>query len=310
MAPIKHYRQHFIRRNLVLRAKILQAVRTFFIQNDYLEVETPVRIPAPAPEAHIDAQEAGGWFLHTSPELCMKRLLSAGYPRIFQICRCFRKQERGRMHLPEFTLLEWYTTGHTYLEMMNQCEKLIQFAAGVTGRPESICYRDRRILLSSPWDRMTVCEAFDRFSRISMKEALGQNRFDEIMAIEIEPCLGNDHPVFLYDYPASCSALARLKPDNPSVAERFELYIAGLELCNAFTELTDPVEQRKRFEAERRIRRLAGKMEYPMPESFLSALNDMPAASGNALGMDRLILLLTDANSIDDVVAFIPEELE
>jgi elongation factor P--(R)-beta-lysine ligase len=308
--PMKHYRQHFIRQKLILRAKILQAVRLFFIQNDYLEVETPVRIPAPAPETHIDAQEAGGWFLHTSPELCMKRLLSAGYPRIFQICRCFRKQERGLLHLPEFTILEWYTTGHTYLEMMDQCEKLIQFVAEVAGQPDSIDYRNRRILLSSPWDRLTVSDAFDRHSRISMKAALAQNRFDEIMAIEIEPCLGNDHPVFLYDYPASCSALARLKPDNPLVAERFELYIAGLELCNAFTELTDPVEQRKRFEAEGWFRQHSGKIEYPMPESFLCALDDMPEASGNALGMDRLILLLTDANSIDDVVAFIPEELE
>ncbi len=310
MEPIKHYRQHFIRRNLILRAKILQAVRLFFIQNDYLEVETPIRIPAPAPETHIDAQEAGKWFLHASPELCMKRLLSAGYPRIFQICRCFRKHERGRMHLPEFTLLEWYTAGHTYLEMMVQCEKLIQFVAEAVGQSVSIDYKDRSILLSSPWDRMTVSEAFGRFSRTSMKEALSQDRFDEIMAIEIEPCLGNNRPVFLYDYPASCGALARLKPDNPSVAERFELYIAGLELCNAFTELTDPVEQRKRFEEERRLHRQAGKIEYPMPESFLSALEDMPAASGNALGMDRLILLLTDANSIDNVVAFIPEELE
>lgn len=310
MESTRHYRQQFIRRNLILRARILQAVRLFFIQNDYLEVETPVRIPAPAPETHIDAQQAGRWFLHTSPELCMKRLLSAGFPRIFQICRCFRKQERGRMHLPEFTLLEWYTAGHTYLEMMDQCEKLIQFVAGMAGQTHFLDYRDRRILLSSPWDRMTVSEAFDRYSRISMLEALAQNRFDEIMAIEIEPCLGTDRPVFLHDYPASCSALARLKPDNPFVAERFELYITGLELCNAFTELTDPVEQRRRFEAERRLRKLAGKAEYPMPESFLNALNDMPAASGNALGMDRLILLLTDANSIDDVVAFVPEELE
>lgn len=310
MEPIKHYRQHFIRRNLILRAKILQAVRLFFIQNDYLEVETPIRIPAPAPETQIDAQEAEGWFLHTSPELCMKRLLSAGYPRIFQICRCFRKHERGRRHLTEFTLLEWYTAGHTYLDMMVQCEKLIQFVAEAVGQFVSIDYKDRPILLSSPWDRMTVSEAFGRFSRTSMKEALAQDRFDEIMAIEIEPCIGNNRPVFLYDYPASCGALARLKPDNPSVAERFELYIAGLELCNAFTELTDPVEQRKRFEEERRLRRQAGKIEYPMPESFLSALEDMPAASGNALGMDRLILLLTGANSIDDVVAFIPEELE
>ncbi len=214
------------------------------------------------------------------------------------------------MHLPEFTLLEWYTAGHTYLEMMTQCEQLIRFVARIAGQTESIAYRERRIWLSSPWDRITVCEAFDRYSRTSMKDALAGNRFDEIMAIEIEPCLGNDQPVFLYDYPASCGALARLKPDNPSVAERFELYIAGLELCNAFTELADPVEQRTRFEEERRLRGLAGKTQYPMPESFLNALIDMPLSSGNALGLDRLILLLTDANSIDDVVAFIPEELE
>jgi elongation factor P--(R)-beta-lysine ligase len=311
MAIMRHYRQHFICQNLILRAKILQAVRLFFIQNDYLEVETPVRIPAPAPETHIDAQEAGGWFLHTSPELCMKRLLSAGYPRIFQICRCFRKLERGRTHLPEFSLLEWYTAGHTYLEMMVQCEKLIQFlVAGIAGQSDFIDYQGRRIFLSSPWYRMTVSEAFERYARTSMQDALAQDCFDEIMAFEIEPRLGNDRPVFLHDYPSSCSALARLKPGNPSIAERFELYISGLELCNAFTELTDPVEQRERFEAERRYRRHAGKTEYPMPESFLNALNDMPAASGNALGMDRLILILTDANSIDDVVAFIPEELE
>ncbi len=214
------------------------------------------------------------------------------------------------MHLPEFTLLEWYTAGHTYLEMMIQCEKLIQSAAGAAGQSDSIWYQNKRIWLSSPWDRLTVCDAFERYSRISMQEALAQNSFDEIMAIEIEPCLGNERPVFLYDYPASCGALARLKPDNPSIAERFELYIAGLELCNAFTELTDPLEQRKRFEAERQFRKHAGKIVYPMPESFLSALNDMPAAAGNALGIDRLILLLTDANSIDDVVAFIPEEME
>ena len=140
----------------------------------------------------------------------MKRLLSAGYPRIFQICRCFRKQERGHRHLPEFTLLEWYTAGHTYLEMMGQCEKMIQYVAGISGQPDFIAYRDKRILLSSPWDRMTVSQAFDRYSRTSMKEALKQNRFDEVMAIEVEPCLGNDIPVFLYDYPASSSALARL----------------------------------------------------------------------------------------------------
>jgi lysyl-tRNA synthetase class 2 len=310
MEPMKHYRQHFIRRNLMLRADILRAIRLFFVQNDYLEVETPIRIPAPAPETHIDAQEADGWFLQTSPELCMKRLLAAGFPRIFQICRCFRKQERGRNHLPEFTLLEWYTAGHTYLKMMIQCENLIQFVAATVGHPTFIMYRNCRISLSSPWDRMTVSEAFDRYAQTSMIDALAQDRFDEIMATQIEPFLGNDRPLFIHDYPASCSALARLKPDNPSVAERFELYVAGLELCNAFTELTDPIEQRSRFEAEQRLRRHAGKQVYPLPESFLTALNDMPLSSGNAMGVDRLILLLTDANSIDDVVSFIPEELE
>jgi lysyl-tRNA synthetase class 2 len=307
---MKHYRQHVIRQNLISRAKILQAVRLFFIQNDYLEVETPIRFPAPAPETHIDAQESGEWFLQTSPELCMKQLLAAGYPRIFQICRCFRKQERGRNHLPEFTLLEWYTAEYTYLNMMTQCEDLIRFVAAAVGHPTAITPRNRRIGLASPWDRMTVCEAFDRYARISMRDALTQDCFDEILTTEIEPFLGNDRPLFLYDYPACCGALARLKPDDPTVAERFELYIAGLELCNAFTELNDPHEQRSRFESERRLRRLAGKKEYPMPERFLNALNDMPLSSGNALGLDRLILLLTDADSIDDVVAFIPEELD
>ncbi len=310
MAPTKHYRQHFIRRNLMQRARILQAIRLFFVQNDYLEVETPVRIPAPAPETHIDAQESDGWFLQTSPELCMKQLLAAGFPRIFQICHCFRKQERGRYHLPEFTLLEWYTAGHTYLEMMTQCESLLQSVAETIRQPNFIRYQNRQISLSSPWDRLTVGEAFARFSETSLKEALAQDRFDEILASEIEPYLGIDRPLFLYDYPASCSALARLKPDNPSVAERFELYIAGIELCNAFTELNDPIEQRNRFKAEQRLRRHAGKKVYPMPDHFLNALNDMPLSSGNAMGVDRLILLLTDATSIDDVVSFIPEEMK
>jgi lysyl-tRNA synthetase class 2 len=304
-----HYRQHFIRRNLIWRSEILKAIRLFFSQNDYLEVETPIRMPAPAPETHIDAQESGEWFLQTSPELCMKRLLAAGFPRIFQICRCFRKEERGRKHLPEFTLLEWYTVGHTYWDMMDQCEELIRFVATVIGHPAVIQYQNRRISLASPWERMTVGEAFDRYAHISMQEALAHNCFDEVLALEIEPHMGIDRPLFLYDYPADCGALARLKPDNPSVAERFELYMAGIELCNAFTELTDPQEQRIRFEAEQRHRHQAGKKEYPMPEGFLNTLKDMPLSSGNALGIDRLILILTDADSIDDVVAFIPEEL-
>jgi elongation factor P--(R)-beta-lysine ligase len=302
-------RQFHIKTNLRLRAQIIRAVRTFFMDHDYLEVETPCRIPAPAPEAHIDAQVSGDWFLQTSPELCMKRLIAAGYPRIFQICRCFRQQERGAKHLPEMTLLEWYTAGHNYFDMMEQCEALIRFAAGRAGFKDCLVYQGNRIDLTPPWPRMSVRDAFEKFSSVSMETAILQDRFDRVTAFDIEPNLGNKKPVFLYDYPASAASLARLKPEDPSGAERFELYISGMELCNAFSELTDPVEQRKRFENEQSRRRQSGLQAYPLPEKFLEALQYMPETSGCALGMDRLVMLFADTTRIDDVVAFTPEEL-
>lgn len=304
-----HHRQSSVHKNLRLRAGITQAIRKFFTDQDYLEVETPCRIPAPAPEACIDPVPSADWFLHTSPELCMKRLLAAGYPRIFQICRCFREGERGRRHLSEFTLLEWYCTGITYLEMMEQCEDLIHFAARETGFGDTITYQGERIDLKSPWHRLSVKEAFDRFAPVSMESALSEDRFDEIIACEIEPRLGREKPLFLYDYPAAGGALARLKPDNPLFAERFELYICGIELCNAFTELTDADEQRTRFEEEQARRRESRGRMCPMPEKFLEALKFMPDASGNALGIDRLVMLFANATEIDEVVAFAPEEL-
>jgi lysyl-tRNA synthetase class 2 len=284
-------------------------MRVFFMEKDALEVETPIRMPAPAPEAHIDAEASDNWFLHTSPELCMKRLLAAGYPRIFQICRCFRQKERGRRHLPEFTLLEWYWAGMDYFEMMNQCEEMIRFVSRRLGFGDHLVYQEETINLDYPWPRMTVKEAFDLFASMSMAEALAQDRFDEVLACEIEPHLGRGTPLFVYDYPSAHSALARLKPEDPTVAERFELYIGGLELCNAFTELVDAEEQRIRFAAEQNHRRLSGKAVYPMPERFLQSLCHMPEASGNALGIDRLVMLFADTAQIDDVVAFTPEEL-
>ena len=163
--------------------------------------------------------------------------------------------------------------------------------------------------LAPGWMRLPVAEAFLRLGSQSMEKALETGRFDEVMAHEIEPRLGKTRPVFLYDYPAACGALARLKPEDPSVAERFELYIAGLELCNAFSELTDPVEQRSRFKKEMQARRKAGAQVYPLPEKFLGALKQMPTSTGNALGIDRLIMLFADACRIDDVVAFTPEHL-
>jgi len=303
------YRQSKIRKNLELRARVIQAIRQFFVDSGYLEVETPNRIPAPAPEANIDAQPAGNWYLHTSPELCMKRLLAAGFPRIFQICKCFRRKERGRKHLPELTMLEWYTAGSDYLQMMNQCEALIGRVARQAGSGRSLVYQGNRIDLQTPWPRLSVAEAFKRYTATTMEIAVKEKRFDELLAIHIEPELGRGRPVFVYDYPASCSALARLKPQDRQLAERFELYIGGLEICNAFTELTDPVEQKLRFEWEQDLRRYAGNAVYPMPHKFLQTLTDMPAATGNALGLDRLVMLFADANGIDDVVAFTPEEL-
>jgi lysyl-tRNA synthetase class 2 len=306
---MKKYRQAQIKENLQIRAQIIQAVRGFFIEHNYLEVETPCRIPAPAPEAHIDAQNSGSRFLQTSPELCMKQLLSAGYPRIFQICKCFRKKERGRRHLPEFTMLEWYRTAADYLDLMEESEDLIRFVARAVFKRETLMYRGRTILMTKPWERMRVAEAFQKFASLSLEAAISKKQFDETLALEIEPHLGRERPLFLYDYPAYQSALAKPVEGNPFWAQRFELYIGGLELCNAFSELNDAALQRRRFENEQSRRAALKKPSYPTPETFLAALDDMPAAAGNALGIDRLIMLFTGAEQIDDVVAFTPEEL-
>ena len=296
------------RNALTARARIIREIRRYFEEEGYLEVETPLRIPAPAPESHIDAIPSGDWFLHTSPELSMKRLLAAGYGPVFQICHCWREGERGRLHLPEFTMIEWYRTDAGYLRLMDECESLIGSVAAALGLGKKIVYQGIEINLRGRWERITVAQAFSRYTRFSMAEALQRGLFDELMAQEIEPKLGITVPVFIHDYPASRGALARLKPDDPSVAERFELYMGGIELANAFTELTDPSEQRSRFIQEQENRRALGKVIYPMPEKFLDELHLMPQACGIAMGLDRLVMLLLDAPSIDDVVAFIPEE--
>jgi lysyl-tRNA synthetase class 2 len=294
---------------LKLRAAMIQAIRRFFLDHGFLEVETPIRIPAPAPESHIDAVASGEWYLQTSPELCMKRLLAAGYPKIFQICRCFRAGERGDRHLPEFTLLEWYRAGTDYRTLMDDCELLIAGIAADLGLGCAVTWQGRRIDLSSGWERLTVREAFARYASLTAEEALKRDRFDETMVCEIEPRLGGERPVFLYEYPVSQGALARVKAEDPAVAERFELYIAGVELANAFSELTDAVEQRRRFEEVARDRRRNHCPVTPMPERFLTALSRMPPSAGIALGVDRLGMILADQARIDAVVAFPPESL-
>jgi lysyl-tRNA synthetase class 2 len=290
---------------LEARARIVQTIRAFFIAQGFLEVETPQRIPVNAPELHIDAVRSGTWSLHTSPELCMKRLLAAGYPRLFQLCHVWRAAERGRRHLPEFTLLEWYRADADYLDLMDDCEALLRalVPAGL------LKVGSEEIVLAGPWQRLTVAEAFAAYASLSLAQALDADRFDEVLSSEVEPRLGQERPTFLYDYPAKLAALARRKTNQPDLAERFELYIAGIEVANAFSELTDPVEQRQRFSADEAARRAQGKEPLPLPEKFLAELVNLPPSAGIALGIDRLVMLLAGATTIDEVVAFSPEEL-
>ena len=294
--------------HLETRASFIQNIRLFFIQNGFLEVETPLRIPAPAPEEHIEAIQADGWFLQTSPELCMKRLLAAGYSRIFQISKCFRADERGDRHLPEFTMLEWYVTDFDYQQLMNQCEAMILSIAAASGL-EAVNRQNKKISLSPSWEKITVGEAFLRYAPVTSDEAMAKGIFDEILVDYVEPQLGISRPTFLYDYPAKLAALAKLKDGNPAVSERFELYIGGLEIANGFSELTHAREQRERFEEALKARAAKNWARYAMPEKFLQSLTNLPPCAGIALGIDRLIMVLTGAKTIDDVVAFTPENL-
>ena len=239
----------------------------------------------------------------------MKRMLAAGYEKIFQICRCWRDGERGSQHVPEFTLLEWYRSGIDYLALMEECEALIQAVAASLGPRERMIFRNHEIDLRGPWERITVAEAFERYAWISIADALERSIFDEIMVEKIEPRLGMEKPTFIYDYPAERAALARLKQKDETVAERFELYIGGLEIANAFSELMDVEEQRRRFQLENKERQSRGKTVYPMPEKFLAELEDLPPSAGIALGVDRLVMVFADAETIEEVVAFTPEEL-
>jgi len=295
-------------RALRLRARCIQSIRQFFIHHDFLEVETPLRIPSPAPEEHIEAIRSENWFLQTSPELCMKRLLAAGYPRIFQISKCFRAAERGDRHLPEFTMLEWYVTGFDYQLLMDQCQRLIQTVAAEL-EFSSIQTRNTKIAISLPWEKITVAEAFARYSPVSMNEALQRGIFDENLVEHVEPHLGIEKPTFLHDYPAQLASLAKLKDDDPAVSERFELYIGGLELANGFSELTDAHEQKKRFAEALKLRTAKKYAHYDMPEKFLQSLETLPPCAGIALGIDRLIMIIAGTDKIDDVITFSPENL-
>lgn len=224
--------------------------------------------------------------------------------------KCFRKDERGLHHLPELTMLEWYSANETYVDLMNQCESLIQFIALRMDIGRSLPYQKNTINLSSPWQRLTIKSAFEQYCDIPVDLAIEKNKFDELVSHNIEHKLGHVSPVFLIDYPSSYASLAKLLPDDPGYAQRFELYISGIELANGFTELTDTDEQKKRFETENRIRMAHGKSTIPLPEKFLADLKKLPdSVAGIAMGIDRLVMLFSDVSRIDDVVTFTPEDM-
>jgi lysyl-tRNA synthetase class 2 len=297
------------------RSRLLQAIRSFFVERAYIEVDTPIRLPVLIPESNIIPFASEECVLHTSPEMCMKRLLARGCERIFQICHCFRKEEHGRLHQSEFTMLEWYHKKWSYCELMAECEALISFLAtslaplaGIGDKGRALVRQGQRIDLALPWQRMTVAEAFLRYADADVEDLLRRDRFDEVLVSEVEPHLGQTQPTFLYDYPVALGSLARRRPDNNEVAERFELYMAGVEIANGFSELADPEEQRIRFASELDCIRAAGR-NGAMPDLFLADLSAMGEAAGIALGVDRLFMLLSGATTLSSSIPFIFEEL-
>ncbi len=324
------------------RSRLQGAVRAHLAAHRFDEVETPCLVPAPGMEPHIRAFEAtfvpesGGaprpLWLHSSPEYAMKRLLADGFGRIFQLSRVFRNGEVSDTHNPEFTMLEMYRAGTDHVGIMEDLEQAVEAGAralhpaGGTRLP----WRGIGVDWAAPFDRVRVADAFAR-AGVDL-EACGEDAgllraaarargidagpdaegFDDaffrVFLQAVEPGLGLSRPVYLTDWPASMAALARIRADDPRWADRFELYAAGLELANGFSELTDAREQRRRLEEERALRLRLGRPAYPLDERFLEAVGRMPDAGGVALGIDRLLMLLTGAPRIRDVLLFPAED--
>lgn len=319
------------------RAAIQAGMRQWFADQDFVEVDPSALQVSPGNEAHLHAfatQAVGNdavsrpLYLHTSPEFAMKKLLAAGEPRIAAFAHVWRNRERGVLHSPEFTMLEWYRVEERYEVLMADCATLAALAARAAGAAE-LRYRDAVCDPFAPPERLSVADAFARYARVDLlatvdaqgvpyadalraqMRGLGltsapddtwSDLLSRILVDKVEPHLGHGRMTILDRYPVAEAALARRAPDDPRVAERFELYACGVELANGFGELTDPAEQRRRFEAEMtEMHRVYGK-RYPLDEDFLAALHHMPEASGIALGFDRLVMLATGAPRIDDVI--------
>jgi len=319
------------------RARIRAAVRGWFEQRAFVEVETAALQISPGNEAHLHAfatrlEAPGGvyalLYLRTSPEFACKSLLAAGERRVFELGKAWRNRERGPLHHPEFTLLEWYRAEEPYEALMVDCALLLALAAEATGA-KVLRWKDREADPFAEPERLTLAQAFDRFAGIDLlatvaadgatdRDALAaaaraagvrvseddvwSDVFSKVLVQTVEPNLGMGRPTILCEYPAPEAALARPKPSDPRVAERFELYACGVELANAFGELTDPVLQRQRFEAEMDEKTRVYGERYPIDHDFLAALGHMPPAAGAALGFDRLVMLASGAAHIEQVI--------
>jgi lysyl-tRNA synthetase class 2 len=321
---------------LIARNRLKAAIRAWFESEGFVEVDTAALQVSPGNEAHLHAfatdmvDPAGDLrrlYLHTSPEFACKKLLAAGEKRIFTFAPCFRNRERGALHHPEFTMLEWYRSGEPYTRLMDDCRAILSLAARVTGHAPWH-YRGLTADPLAPAEQLSVAAAFgtragidltatltpvegDREALMSAAEACGirtapddtwSDIFSRILVSRVEPGLGAPVPILLDRYPRVEAALARTTADDPRYAERFELYVAGIELANGFGELTDVEEQRRRFEAEMDEKERVHGERYPIDEDFLAALGRMPPASGIALGFDRLVMLATGADRIDQVL--------
>lgn len=299
LAEKKHYIEQ--------RAEIIRLVRNYLDTNSYLEVDTPLRVRSPGTDVHLEAFETEDRYLITSPEFYMKRLLAAGFDRIYQICRCFRKGERTPLHNPEFCMLEFYCAGMNLEGMMRQLEEMIWMVAKET-KKRTVKFNEISCSLEPPWQRITVEEAFFQFAGWSPVQSYDENRFYFDLVDKVERQLGTPKPTLLYHYPAELAMLSKISKDNPRVARRFELYISSVEIANAFEELTDAAEQRRRFEKDLNIRRNLSKQLYPIDEEFLNAIPSVPPCSGIAIGLDRLAMLLSGSENIINMIAF-PEEM-
>ncbi|MCK5844579.1 MAG: hypothetical protein KAG97_07725 [Victivallales bacterium] len=273
-------------------------VRRFFHERNFRDTLTPVIVPAPIPEPTIEAFAVAGGFLRTSPEPQMKILMSEGAEKIFQIGSCFRKNEIGRLHSEEFTMLEWYEKEVDYVSLIEFTRELLSFVAQQTIGTTELIINGVVIDLAGKWEVVTVSDAFARFAEIDVESAVADNRFEEILVEKVEPALPVS-PIILIDYPAELAALAKIRAGSPPVAERWELYIGGVELANTYTELTDYEEHKSRFAKFAAERAVLGMTEYPEDAEFTRALREgLPDCAGCALGMDRLVMLLNGDTSI------------